>query len=124
MIKGVGTDIIEIQRIKKQIESNDGFVNKIFTKREIEYCESFKSKAQNYAVRFAAKEAFLKAIGKGWRDGLAFDQVEVVNDELGKPDIIVTGKAKEIIDALGITNIQVSLSHSHENAIAFVIIES
>jgi holo-[acyl-carrier protein] synthase len=124
LIVGVGTDIIEINRIKKQIESNESFVNKIFTKHEIAYCEQFKSKAQNYAVRFAAKEAFLKAIGKGWRDGLAFDQVEVVNDELGKPDIKVSGKAAELVEALNVKNIQVSLSHSHDNAIAFVILEN
>lgn len=124
MIVGVGTDIIEISRIKKQIEDNESFVKKIFTQHEIDYCEQFKSKAQNYAVRFAAKEAFLKAIGKGWRDGLAFDQVEVVNDELGKPDIKVTGKAADVVKELKVKNIQVSLSHSHENAIAFVILEN
>lgn len=123
MIIGIGTDIIEIDRIRKQIETNKGFVEKIFTKHEIAYCEQYKSKAQNYAVRFAAKEAFLKAIGKGWRDGLAFDQVEVVNNALGKPEIMVSGKAAEIIKELQVKNIQVSLSHSHENAIAFVVLE-
>ena len=74
MILGIGSDIIEIERVKKQV-ANQSFVEKIFTKHEIEYCKSIKNNAQNFAVRFAAKEAFLKAIGIGWRDGLSFNQI-------------------------------------------------
>lgn len=123
MILGIGSDIIEIERVKKQV-ANQSFVEKIFTKHEMEYCKSIKNNAQNFAVRFAAKEAFLKAIGIGWRDGLAFNQIEIVNDKLGKPEMFVTGKAKEIVEKIGVKNIHVTLSHSKENAIAFVIIES
>lgn len=125
MIYGIGIDIIEVARIAKQIsgESNS-FVKKVFTSNEIEYCEKkIKNKAQNYAARFAAKEAFFKAIGTGWRDGLSWKEIETTNDELGKPDIILIGKAKELAENLKILKIHVSVSHIKELAVAVVILE-
>lgn len=123
MVFGIGTDIIEVERIKKQISKGNRFKEKIFTLREIQYCESRKKKAQNYAARFAAKEAFFKAIGTGWRGGLAFKEIEIVNNELGKPEIVLYGKTKEFIEQIKVTNIQVSLSHVKDLASAIVVLE-
>ena len=123
MIFGVGVDDIEVERVGRQVRSEDGFKESVFTPGEIEYCESRGDPTQGYAARFAAKEAFLKAIGTGWRDGMAFGDIEIVNDELGKPQLVLHGKAKERAKANGITNIQVSLSHLKQTASAVVILE-
>lgn len=125
MLYGIGIDIIEVKRIEKQVGNEaSAFIKKIFTSQEIDYCESkIKNKAQNYAVRFAAKEAFFKALGTGWRDGLSWQDVEITNDELGKPNILVTGKSQTIIQEKNIKHIHVSLSHIKEIAIAVVIME-
>lgn len=123
MIFGIGTDIIEVERVGKQISKGDGFKEKIFTPNEVKYCESRKNKAQNYAARFAAKEAFFKAIGTGWRRGLTFSEIEVVNNELGKPEINLYGKTKKFVEENRIENIHVSLSHVKNLASAIVILE-
>lgn len=123
MIIGIGTDIIEVERIRKHIEAGFGFKEKVFTLKEIAYCESKTNKAQNYAARFSAKEAFLKAVGTGLRHGLAFTDIEVVNDELGKPEMKLHGEAKLLIKKMGATNIQISLTHLRDWVNAMVIIE-
>jgi holo-[acyl-carrier protein] synthase len=123
MIYGIGTDIIEVARIEKVMQRDIGFRDKIFTPEEIGYCETKKHKFENYAARFSAKEAFLKAIGTGWRFGIRFADIGIYHDELGKPHILATGKAKELIDDLSITKIHVSLSHLKEMATAIVILE-
>ena len=123
MIFGIGIDNIEVARIKKQIESNNGFKEKIFSSKEIAYCETKRNKEQNYAARFAAKEAFFKALGTGWRNGFEFTDVEIVNNELGKPEINLKGKTRMFADKNKLSNIYVSLSHLKESAVAFVIIE-
>ena len=124
MIKGLGTDIIEVDRMKKRLNNEPDFTLTIFTKDEIKYCESFKFKEQNYAARFAAKEAFLKALGTGWRDGLSFDQIEIINDEFGKPHIKTYNKASETLNKMQIKNIHISLSHTKDYAMSTVILES
>ncbi|HSW67366.1 MAG TPA: holo-ACP synthase [Bacteroidales bacterium] len=123
LIFGIGTDIIEVERIEKQLGSVRGLREKLFTPGEIAYCEPKRNKAQHYAARFAAKEAFLKAIGTGWRDGLQFNEIEVSNDELGKPTLVLYGKTREFVDSIHITNIQVSLSHIRDMVNAIVIVE-
>ncbi|MDT8309297.1 MAG: holo-ACP synthase [Bacteroidales bacterium] len=123
MIIGIGTDIIEVDRVKKHVEAGFGFKEKVFTQREIEYCEAKFNKAQNFAARFSAKEAFLKAIGTGLRHGLSFLDIEIINDDLGKPEIILHGKAQEIAQKIGTTNIQVSLTHLKDVVNAIVILE-
>ena len=124
MIFGIGTDIIEVERIHKVMERDIGFREKIFTPNEIEYCESKRHKFQHYAGRFSAKESFLKAIGTGWRFGIRFADIEVTHDPLGKPEINVYGKAKEWCENEAISKIHVSLSHLKEIATAVVIIET
>lgn len=123
MIFGIGTDIIEVDRVGKQVADCTGFREQIFTEREIKYCESKRSKAQNYAARFAAKEALFKALGTGWRGGLAWSEIEILNNRLGKPEVFVHGKIKRFIEKKKITRIHVSLSHINNLANAFVIIE-
>jgi len=123
LIFGTGTDIIEVARIQQALERDHGFREKIFTPLEIEYCESKQNKFQHYAARFSAKEAFLKAMGTGWRNGIRFADIEVINDPLGKPEINVYGKAKEWAQRESVQKIHVSLSHLKEMATAIVIIE-
>ena len=123
MIYGIGTDIIQVERVKKSIETIPGFTEKIFTLHEINYCNSKKNKYEHFAARFAAKEAFFKAIGTGWRGGLAFSEIEVNNDELGKPSFKLYGKSKEFSEDKKFTNVQLSITHIKDLAQAFVIIE-
>ena len=123
MIYGTGIDIIEVSRIKSVMERDIGFREKIFTPGEIAYCETQKHKYENYAARFSAKEAFLKAIGTGWRFGIRFADIDVYHDEYGKPLIKLTGKAEQLAKDEGISKIHVSLSHLKEMATAIVIVE-
>ncbi len=123
MIFGTGIDIIEVDRVMNRISKGDGFKEEIFTKREIGYCESKKNKAQHYAARFAAKEAFFKAIGTGWRDGMAFIEIEILNNELGKPEVVLHGKTKKISESNVINNIHVSLSHIKKFVTAIITLE-
>ena len=123
MIFGTGIDIIEVSRIKNVMERDIGFREKIFTPGEIEYCETKKNKYQHYAARFSAKEAFLKAIGTGWRFGLRFADIDVYHDSFGKPLIRLTGKAEELALRDGISKVHLSLSHLKEIATAVVVLE-
>lgn len=122
MIIGIGTDIAEVIRIAKSIE-NISFKERVFSKNEIAYCETKTNKAENYAARFAAKEAFFKSIGTGWRGGMAFNEVEVINDELGKPTLNILGETAELIKEKNIKIIHVSLSHIKDVAMATVVLE-
>jgi holo-[acyl-carrier protein] synthase len=123
LIFGVGIDLIEVERVAKKISNEEGFREGIFTPAEITLCEGKARRAEHYAARFAAKEAFFKALGSGWRGGLAFTEVEVVNDELGKPEILPHGKVKAALDEHGITRIHASLSHIRDAAVAIILLE-
>lgn len=121
MIIGIGTDIVEVERIKKAIEKyGRRFLNRIYTGTEQNYCESFnENKYQHYAARFAAKESFSKAIGTGLTRGFKFREIGVANEKSGKPLIVLDGALKE---KWGACELYVSLSHTDNNAIAYVII--
>jgi holo-[acyl-carrier protein] synthase len=123
MIAGLGTDIVEVERIAEKIEKNNGFRELVFSAKEISYCESKTHKHEHYAARFAAKEAFFKALGSGWLNGTAFNEVEIINNEQGKPEIVLRGLTHTTVNALGNFNIMVSLSHIKSTATAVVIIE-
>ena len=123
MIYGIGTDIIEVERLEVQFNKDQGFKHTLFTEYEIKYCESKKSQPQNYAGRYAAKEALFKALGTGWRYGMKYTDIEIKNDELGKPEIFLHNKAKLFCEEKGITAISVSISHTERLATAFVIAE-
>ena len=117
MIKGVGIDTIEIDRIKAAVKRHgDRFLNRIYTPREIEYCRKRKElRFPELAARFAAKEAYMKALGTGM-NGTPFNSVEVVNDPRGKPLIALKKKIKP--------DIHLSLTHSRNYASAVVVIEA
>ncbi len=118
MILGIGTDIIEIERVRRAVAS-EHFRKKVFTANEQNYCESRGAQsAASYAARFAAKEAFFKALGTGIFTSLT--EVETLNDAAGKPEIFLYGKAKTFAGNLGVEKIFVSLSHCQNYATAFV----
>jgi holo-[acyl-carrier protein] synthase len=123
MIKGIGTDIVENNRIEKSITRGDEFKNLVYHADEIAYCESRGKSIESYAGRFAAKEAFLKAIGTGWRDKLTLNEISFANDELGKPFLKLVGKTKDSLAEYLNCNILVSISHTAQYATAVVIIE-
>ena len=123
MIKGTGIDIIDIPRIKKMIEKDNLFQNKIFSATEIEYCSGKHKKEIHFAARFASKEAFFKALGTGWRYGMRWQDISVENNDLGKPDIVLSGKALDFFKESGMEHIHLSISHTKEYAVASVIIE-
>lgn len=124
MIVGLGIDIIEIDRIKEAIkDSGEEFIRRTFTDEEINYCGKKTNKYQHYAARIAAKEAVFKAIGTGWQNGVKWTDIEVKNDELGKPVMRLKGKVKLIADKMGVKNVIVTLSHCETHAVAQVVLE-
>jgi len=123
LIYGIGTDIIEVDRIRKTMEADPGFKQGIFTAAEITYCESKAYKYQHFAARFCAKEAVLKALGLGINHAVKLTDIEVFNDTTGRPLIRLTGTAKDFSRNIGFLKILVSLSHLKDIAKAVVIIE-
>ncbi|NLR61192.1 holo-ACP synthase [Chitinophaga polysaccharea] len=124
MIIGIGTDIVEVPRVAAKLAKGEGFRNLVFTPYEITYCEKQAAPADSYAARFAAKEAVLKAMGTGWGNGgINFDEIEIRNDEAGKPEVYLIGKGAAMYATMGIRKIWVSLSHEKSAAVAMVIIE-
>lgn len=122
MIVGIGIDMIEVDRVLEKVDKNNGFRERVFSAAEIEFCESNR-KAENYAARFAAKEAFLKATGLGLMLGHNLSNIEVINDNNGKPNILLSGDFKMQGEKNGWNIIHVSLSHLADMACAVVIIE-
>ena len=123
MIAGLGIDIIEVERVATRISNEAGFRELVFSKKEIDYCETKTDKFVRYAARFAAKEAFFKALGTGWAEGTAFNEVEITNDDAGKPELSLLGTTRKSLAAQGIIRISLSLSHLKTIASAVVIIE-
>ena len=118
-----GTDIIEISRIKSAIEKNgEIFLDKIYTKNEIEYCERHNAaKYQHYAARFAAKEAVSKFLGTGFIGKFDWKDIEIVNDEMGKPSVVLYGNALALFNNLQYKEITISMSHCKEYATSIVV---
>jgi len=124
MIISIGIDIIEVYRIRETISRTTRFTERVFTKRERDYCETKgAASAQSYAARFAAKEAFLKALKTGWRGKITWHDIEICSDETGVPSLEIKGEAKNILENLGANKIHLSLSHTTEHAVAQVILE-
>jgi len=121
-ILGIGTDVIEIERIMKAGEKNPRFLDRILTEKEKEYCFSSGSRYQSVAARFAGKEAVAKALGCGFSK-FSFQDIEILNNESGKPEVILKIMALKIFEELGAKEIHLSLSHSKKAATAFVIIQ-
>lgn len=125
MIVGTGVDIAEVPRIAASIERfGRRFTERVFTPDEIRYCESKANKAERYAARFAAKEAVMKAIGTGWRHGVTWQDIEVKRAPGGRPVLSLTGRAAEFYAKLGATRAHLSLTHTTESAMAYVVLET
>lgn len=118
VVKGCGIDIIEIERIARALKK-PGFINKIHTSDEQKMLHTRHN--QSWAVRFAAKEAVMKAIGCGWQKGVRFKDIEINQDQWGKPVVLLSGRVKEIADARKITQLHISLAHDRISAIAYAI---
>jgi len=124
-ILGIGVDIVENLRIKKSLQ-NKQFISRIFSSNEILLSKNFKNKINYYSKRFAAKEAFAKSIGTGFRDGLNFKDVSVINNKLGKPSFLITDKLKKVVKRQFKTssfNFFLSISDEKKYSIAYVILQ-
>ena len=124
MITGIGVDIVAIERFQRFLdEGNCGVLERLFTDAERYTCSTRKDSASCLAARFAAKEAFMKALGTGLRDGITWQDVEVVSDEMGKPDLVLTGRADQLFRNMGLNTALLSLSHDGGYAAAMVVME-
>jgi holo-[acyl-carrier protein] synthase len=124
MIVGTGIDIVNIDRIEHLMARwGDLFLDRVFTEKEIVWCGKRTRPPECFAIRFAAKEAFLKAIGWGLRNGIQWKDVEVENDAMGKPSFSFHRKAKEVLENLRIQKALLTLSHDRPYAVAHVLLE-
>ena len=124
MIISIGVDIVEVYRIRETIERTPRFVERVYTRDERSYCDSKgAAAAASYAGRFAAKEAFLKALKTGWRGKISWHEVEVVSNSEGVPSFDIKGEAKRLLDSLGAAAIHLSISHTTDHAVAQVVLE-
>ena len=121
-IVGIGTDIVECLRIGRMIEDHgELFLTRVFTDREIRYCQGRKRATEHFAGRWAAKEAVLKCLGTGWRRGLNWTDVEVRNDPDGKPGVHLCGAARDRAQHLRLAEIFLSISHCRAYATAYAV---
>lgn len=121
-IIGIGTDIIECLRIAQMIERHgELFINRVYTKHEIQYCQSRKLATQHFAGRWAAKEAILKALGTGWRRGISWRDMEIRNEPGGRPTVALRGGARDVVEQLGIAEMLISISHCRSHATAYAL---
>ncbi|MEM7015750.1 MAG: holo-ACP synthase [Pseudomonadota bacterium] len=124
MIHGIGVDMIEIGRIEETLAKfGQRFITRTLTAQEKTEFEQHKAPARFFAKRFAAKEAAAKALGTGFRGGVAFKHIEVAHDTKGKPDLHYHGYTAQLIQTLGIQNSHLSISDTEEHALAFVVLE-
>jgi holo-[acyl-carrier protein] synthase len=125
MILGIGIDTVEISRFQRFLdEDNQALLSRLFAPAEQEYCRPRRQAASCLAARFAAKEAFVKALGTGLRDGICWTEIEVVNDQLGKPHLQLSGRTQQLFSERGTATAHLSLSHDGDHAVAQVILEA
>ena len=127
MIVGVGVDLVEVERIQKALADpriGKRFRERVFTPKEIQYCEKRRrGRYESYAGRFAAKEAVMKALGRGWGAQVAWLDIEVVRARSGKPEIVLHDKTARLAEALGIRRWALSITHTAEHGLAYVVAE-
>jgi len=124
VIVGVGVDLAEVQRVADLLQKYSGrFAARVFTDGERAYCESMPNPSLHFAARFAAKEAFLKAIGTGLARGISWKEIDIQRLASGQPVLVLTGQAAEELKRLGATRAHVSLSHTQGHACAMVVVE-
>jgi len=123
MVRGVGTDIVVIEDLRRRMERTTGLEERVFDPAESAYCRSMAHPFQHFAARFAAKESVMKALGTGWGAGVEFRDVVVVRDPDGAPKVALLGEAaRRVAAAQG--RVHVSLSHSGDHAVAFAVFEA
>lgn len=125
MILGIGIDMVNVSRIEQMLSgmNRERFLERVFTEQEIEYCLKHRNPAQFFAARFSAKEATLKAFGKGMWRGIGFKEISVGKEKSGKPYLIFTGRALEEARKMGVTHSHIAISHIESIAISIVILE-
>ena len=125
MIYGIGTDLVDLERIKK-MKSPSAFANKILGDQELKKFAKMKE-GRNHSYlgkQFAAKEAFVKALGTGFKDPVFPKDVQILRNSLGKPEVLLSGGAKSYVDSLGITKSHVSLADESNHLLAFAVLEN
>lgn len=124
MILGIGTDIARVERFEAAMRRHgDRFAARVLGPHEAQRFAQHVSPAAFLAKRFAAKEAFVKALGTGLREGMRWTDIQVVNDALGRPSLTLNGEAARLAESLGVTRMHLSLSDEHDVAVAFVVLE-
>jgi holo-[acyl-carrier protein] synthase len=124
VIIGIGVDMVDVDRIDTiMARRGDQFVNRAFTDNERAYCSRCQCPERRYAARFAAKEAVMKALGRGWFQGMPFREIEVTRGEHGRPGVGLSGQTAALANQLGVRQIHLSITHEQRAAVAFVIIE-
>ncbi len=124
MILGTGIDIVEVPRIGQSIKRfGERFLARVFTPAEIRYCDAKANRTERYAARFAAKEAAMKAIGTGMRGGVTWKDFEVGREPSGRPTMLLHGKAAQVAERLGVRRSHLSVSHTEQHAVAYVVME-
>lgn len=124
MIIGIGTDLVEVDHIEHILSKSERFRTSVFTEQEIIYCEAQLRKYEHYAARFAAKEAFVKALGTGFSKGISWKDIEIGKMPDRNPVLQLSGKCARITTEKGVLNMFVSLTHTQYYASAFVILEN
>ena len=121
-IVGIGTDIVECLRIGRMIEQHgELFLNRVYTEREIRYCQARKRALEHFAGRWAAKEAILKCLGAGWRRELCWTDLEIRNEPNGQPRVHICGAAKDVAQGLRVSDILLSIAHCRAYATAYAM---
>lgn len=120
-LASIGVDMLEIARMEKTLARRPSFAARVFTQAERTYCERTARPAQHYAARFAAREAVLKALGTGFSRGIGLADVSVVNNEAGRPEVVLSGRAAEVAQEQGIREVALSISYTHDVAVASAV---
>lgn len=115
---GLGVDIVEVDRMKRILERTPSFAERVFSPDECAYCNRMASPATHYALRFAAKEAIVKALGTGFSDGIGVRDIEVVRTKSGRPIAKLSGRAQQVAQEQGVRELSISLSYTHTDAVA------
>ncbi|MBK7692078.1 MAG: holo-ACP synthase [Bacteroidetes bacterium] len=123
MIQGIGTDIVEVKRIAEKLSKNEDFKRHVFSEAEIIYCEKQKFPSIHFAARWAVKEAYLKAFGLKFIGNHRLYEIETIHNEEGKPFISLSGLSLQQHEEKQLGGIHLSISHTHEHAVAYVLIE-
>ena len=115
----IGVDIVSIKRISRKIDER--FINRVYTKDEKSYCKNKENNSHHFAGRLAGKEAVSKALKMSWDGGINWKDIEIINEENGVPRVVLHGEAKKVANERKIRNIQISISHEKEYAVAFAV---